>query len=105
MNSTLLVLTALLAVAVAMPRPRYALVPIEDLRYLAPRVRVPRQVQVADPQPHYLRQVPQPSEDRFVRQAGGDYGGDQVDYGAYTGGYGAFGWYADYPVGGGGYHR
>lgn len=28
------------------------------------------------------------------------YGGnDYVDYGAYTGGYGAFGWYTDHPVG------
>ena len=24
-------------------------------------------------------------------------GGDAVDYGAYTGGYGAFGWYSDHP--------
>lgn len=30
----------------------------------------------------------------------GSYGGnDYVDYGAYTGGYGAFGWYTDHPVG------
>ena len=29
------------------------------------------------------------------------YGNDYVDYGAYTGGYGAFGWYTDHPVGGG----
>ena len=25
-------------------------------------------------------------------------GPDHVDYGAYTGGYGAFGWYTDHPV-------
>lgn len=25
-------------------------------------------------------------------------GPDYVDYGAYTGGYGAFGWYTDHPV-------
>ena len=25
-------------------------------------------------------------------------GADHVDYGAYTGGYGAFGWYTDHPV-------
>ncbi|XP_064089679.1 uncharacterized protein LOC135203708 [Macrobrachium nipponense] len=41
--------------------------------------------------------------DRYERQAGhhgGGYGGgnDHVDYGAYTGGYGAFGWYSDHPV-------
>merc|ERR1711997_134547 len=28
------------------------------------------------------------------------HGPDYVDYGAYTGGYGAFGWYSDHPVGG-----
>ena len=34
--------------------------------------------------------------------ASGSYpsgGNDNVDYGAYTGGYGAFGWYTDHPVG------
>merc|ERR1712102_64280 len=28
------------------------------------------------------------------------HGPDYVDYGAYTGGHGAFGWYSDHPVGG-----
>jgi hypothetical protein len=28
----------------------------------------------------------------------GSQGPDYVDYGAYTGGYGAFGWYSDHPV-------
>jgi hypothetical protein len=28
----------------------------------------------------------------------GNAGPDYVDYGAYTGGYGAFGWYTDHPV-------
>ena len=28
----------------------------------------------------------------------GNQGPDHVDYGAYTGGYGAFGWYSDHPV-------
>ena len=28
----------------------------------------------------------------------GHAGPDHVDYGAYTGGYGAFGWYTDHPV-------
>ena len=33
-------------------------------------------------------------------RASSSYGGnDYVDYGAYTGGYGAFGWYTDHPVG------
>ncbi|XP_063600647.1 uncharacterized protein LOC134776821 [Penaeus indicus] len=39
------------------------------------------------------------SSDRYERQSGGYGGGnDHVDYGAYTGGYGAFGWYSDHPV-------
>jgi len=29
---------------------------------------------------------------------GGGHGHDYVDYGAYTGGWGAFGWYSDHPV-------
>ena len=36
--------------------------------------------------------------------AHGSHGPDYVDYGAYTGGYGAFGWYSDHPVGGGYHH-
>ncbi|OXA41700.1 uncharacterized protein LOC110859982 [Folsomia candida] len=32
---------------------------------------------------------------------GHGHGHDYVDYGAYTGGWGAFGWYSDHPVGGG----
>jgi len=36
-------------------------------------------------------------------RASSSYGGnDYVDYGAYTGGQGAFGWYSDHPVGNGG---
>ena len=36
---------------------------------------------------------------RFERGAGHYGGGDYVDYGAYTGSKGAFGWYTDHPVG------
>ena len=35
---------------------------------------------------------------RYERQSQGYGGGPQVDYGAYTGKKGSFGWYADYPV-------
>ncbi len=34
------------------------------------------------------------SSPSYKANAGPDY----VDYGAYTGGYGAFGWYTDHPV-------
>ena len=39
------------------------------------------------------------SEGYGAPHAAGPHGGaDHVDYGAYTGGYGAFGWYSDHPV-------
>jgi hypothetical protein len=39
------------------------------------------------------------SSSRFARSPGGYGGGRYVDYGAYTGNKGAFGWYTDHPVG------
>ncbi|XP_037079978.1 uncharacterized protein LOC119100889 [Pollicipes pollicipes] len=98
MNTKLVVLSVLLAVTVAMPR--YVLVPLEQLQRLepAPHVRVARQAVLPDAESEQLVAA---SDDRFVRQSEPSYGGpDQVDYGAYTGGQGAFGWYAGYPVGG-----
>ena len=44
---------------------------------------------------------PLPELSKFVLISSGPSpaiaGGDAVDYGAYTGGYGAFGWYSDHP--------
>lgn len=106
--------------------PRYVAVPIEDMRAYPSyypqesRVRpVARQVAVAESRvrpvvrpleearPVIIIEEEEPeqwelaeaSSDRYEHQAGGYGGGnDHVDYGAYTGGYGAFGWYSDHPV-------
>ena len=48
---------------------------------------------------------PELSEDLAISEARihhDDHGNDHVDYGAYTGNHGAFGWYSNHPVG---YHR
>jgi len=37
------------------------------------------------------------SAEEQIAAGSGHAGGDAVDYGAYTGGYGAFGWYSDHP--------
>ena len=50
----------------------------------------------------YLTNLPLPALSDRVDNAyaapAGHAGRDHVDYGAYTGGYGAFGWYTDHPV-------
>lgn len=117
-------LTAILAEA----RPRYIAIPVEDLRLVrharslpgVPQLReaiAPGRMPVFYPDAaderlgEILLQDVSDSE-QYQRQAehlGDGYGtNDHVDYGAYTGGYGAFGWYTDHPVcincGHGGYH-
>jgi len=126
-----------LALGAVSARPRYLVIPIEDVEFMEnmelPVYSMPGLLHRA------RRQAPDepslsPSEQSFapaqrrddgipafsipaeIRQAEdaitagsnnyahGSHGPDYVDYGAYTGGYGAFGWYSDHPVGGG-YHR
>lgn len=93
MKSTSLLIAIAISLAVANALPRYVLVPIDDIAYMQPHVRVPRQVSQLD-----AEQPEDKSDDRYVRQSD-NYGPSHVDYGAYTGGYGAFGWYTDHPVG------
>merc|ERR1711944_71296 len=127
----------ILALGAVSARPRYLVIPIEDVEFMEnmelPVYSMPGLLHRA------RRQAPDepslsPSEQSFapaqrrddgipafsipaeIRQAEdaitagsnnyahGSHGPDYVDYGAYTGGYGAFGWYSDHPVGGG-YHR
>ncbi|XP_069175857.1 uncharacterized protein [Procambarus clarkii] len=107
----LLVATAAVTVAVTQGFPRYIAIPVEDLR-LVRRVRSAPQYE-----PQYEPQYHQPQfrapvekggdssdglvadgSESYARQAGYVGGNDHVDYGAYTGGYGAFGWYSDHPV-------
>merc|ERR1712029_920995 len=91
-------------VAVASARPRFLVIPLEDLEQLPqgrfPVVQIPelsRQARAADdgyaPEPGYHQ------DNQPAASSGYGHGGDDhVDYGAYTGGYGAFGWYTDHPV-------
>eukprot|EP00088_Acartia_fossae_P011747 TRINITY_DN15989_c0_g1_i1.p1 TRINITY_DN15989_c0_g1~~TRINITY_DN15989_c0_g1_i1.p1 ORF type:complete len:116 (-),score=20.91 TRINITY_DN15989_c0_g1_i1:357-683(-) len=99
----LLCLSALVAVSYAMPR--YLVIPLEDLEYL-PQGRIPvvyqpglaRQArQVEDGfEPNQYDEPAQAGSSAYAAPHAG--GADHVDYGAYTGGYGAFGWYTDHPV-------
>lgn len=73
--------------------PLYELQPI----YMQPAMPVYHRMVRAVP-------IPADSNEHFVRaqrQSGGGGGDhhDVVDYGAHTGHHGAFGWYADFPVG------
>merc|ERR1712071_386418 len=134
------ILAAMVAVSAA--RPRFLVIPIEDVDFEGsmgqlPVYRMPqlaRQARMAQeeqdsfqigpyetidslgPKKQYVqsrdsetfeeqRQYPQ-SERRDSAQSSSNAsaapaahaGPDHVDYGAYTGGYGAFGWYTDHPV-------
>ncbi|XP_032795915.2 uncharacterized protein LOC116932222 [Daphnia magna] len=96
MASKLILVTLCLAavIAAASARPRFLAIPIEDIQFLngpspfnPAHHRVARQTNV-DREPEAAASGSYPSG-----------GSDAVDYGAYTGGYGAFGWYSDHPVG------
>merc|ERR1719431_2062799 len=104
----LLSLTVLMASVSAAPR--YLVIPVEDVDFsnfagrTLPVVRMPglvRQVRQTQTQDEY-RSPPTFSDSQGAGSA--QYGAppatgpDHVDYGAYTGGYGAFGWYTDHPI-------
>merc|ERR1719389_1049042 len=87
------------AVAAVSAAPRYLVIPIEDVDMSSlagasiPVFRMPG----------LARQARQVEEEDSYQVAPQPYGQDSqasgsVDYGAYTGGYGAFGWYTDHPV-------
>merc|ERR1711936_1262521 len=110
----------LLLATLAQARPRYMMVPFDD-EYETPQVRfVPHTVYhhrtarsafpdgpppppgSVGPAPGSFA-IPQAirAQEELIASASGPSpaiaGGDAVDYGAYTGGYGAFGWYSDHP--------
>merc|ERR1719220_1253812 len=102
-----LVLAALVAVSSA--RPRFLVIPLEDVEFeggMMPRLpvyRMPaglaRQARAAQDEDSYQSAPYVPyADDAQPRDAQASAGPDHVDYGAYTGGYGAFGWYTDHPV-------
>merc|ERR1711956_14134 len=95
----------------AQSRPRHILVPYDDeieqpqvrfvplpqqYNYRAARSAFPQGDQPAFAIPDGIRAA----EEQIAAGSGPSpaiAGGDAVDYGAYTGGYGAFGWYSDHP--------
>merc|ERR1719260_468884 len=89
-------------VAVSTGAPRYLVIPIEDVDFGNSNLRLPVYRMPAG----LARQARAYQEPNFdaAPAASNAYaapaaaGPDHVDYGAYTGGYGAFGWYTDHPV-------
>merc|ERR1719245_888017 len=91
------------AVAAVSSAPRYLVIPIEDVD-MPSLARQARQVEEEDsyqvaPQPYGQDSQASGSEAYGAPHSAPAHAGpDHVDYGAYTGGYGAFGWYTDHPV-------
>merc|ERR1712048_1558011 len=106
-------------IALSQGRPRFLVIPLEDVEFQGqmshfPTYRMPalaRQVQddLEDSYQVAPRAAPQYAPYNLGgRREDSDTGAsntyaapaspDHVDYGAYTGGYGAFGWYTDHPV-------
>merc|ERR1719400_381462 len=93
----------ILALGAVSARPRYLVIPIEDVQFIAPAQRRDDGIP-AFSIPAEIRQAEDAITAGSNNYAHGSHGPDYVDYGAYTGGYGAFGWYSDHPVGGGYHH-
>ena len=110
-----LFLSLAVVVASVSAAPRYIVLPIEDVDLSA----LVGQTLPVYRMPGLMRQARQVDEDQDNFQLGplrrdsdaagsnayaaphaapAHAGPDHVDYGAYTGGYGAFGWYTDHPV-------
>ena len=104
-----------MVVASVSAAPRYLVIPVEDVDFsnfagrTLPVVRMPglmrqaRQVEEDSFQlaPLSTRRDSEPAGSNAYgapHAAPAHAGPDHVDYGAYTGGYGAFGWYTDHPV-------
>merc|ERR1712154_506301 len=103
--------------------PRYIVLPIEDVDLSAlvgqtlPVYRMPglmRQARQVEDELDSFQMAPHRDSEpagsnayAAPHAAPAHAGPDHVDYGAYTGGYGAFGWYTDHPVllGPGGAHH
>merc|ERR1712127_855144 len=111
------ILAALVAVSAA--RPRFLVIPIEDVDFEGsmgqlPVYRMPqlaRQARMAQEEQDSFQSGPYEEQGQYAQSRdsaqsssnayaapAAHAGPDHVDYGAYTGGYGAFGWYTDHPV-------
>merc|ERR1711994_48129 len=107
-NITMKLFLSLAVVVASVSAPRYIVLPIEDVDLSA----LVGQTLPVYRMPGLVRQARQVEDDSFqqgpVASSSNAYGAphaapahagpDHVDYGAYTGGYGAFGWYTDHPV-------
>ena len=112
-----MLLSLAVVVASVSAAPRYLVIPVEDVDFsnfagrTLPVVRMPglmRQARQVEDELDSFQMAP--SALRRDSEAAGSnaYGAppaapahagpDHVDYGAYTGGYGAFGWHTDHPV-------
>jgi len=69
-------------------RPRYVAIPLEDVRFF--NHRIARQAVYDDVEPEPAADTSYGHEPHYGHDS--YHGHDNVDYGAYTGGYGAFGW-------------
>ena len=121
MLSFQLLLSLTVVVASVSAAPRYIVLPIEDVDLSSlvgqtlPVYRMPglmRQARQVEEEENYRMSptFPDTLTPRSDSQSAGSNpysaphapppatGPDHVDYGAYTGGYGAFGWYTDHPV-------
>ncbi|XP_023338653.1 uncharacterized protein LOC111709260 [Eurytemora carolleeae] len=118
-NMKVLIIAAAI-VAVCSARPRYLVVEIDDGELIPqglPRFYMPgltrqaRQLEEYSPPQQIKRQAaleeygsppayeePSPASSNTYAAPHAEAGPDHVDYGAYTGGAGAFGWYTDHPV-------
>merc|ERR1712127_820552 len=116
------ILAALVAVSAAQisaARPRFLVIPIEDVDFEGSRGQLPvyrmpqlaRQARMAQEEQDSFQSNPYEEQRQYAQSRGfgsadqsssnaytAHAGPDHVDYGAYTGGYGAFGWYTDHPV-------
>ncbi|KAI9552737.1 hypothetical protein GHT06_020617 [Daphnia sinensis] len=97
MASKLILVTLCLAavIAAASARPRFLAIPIEDIQFVSGPSSF-------NPAHHRVARQANTDHHEPVPAASGGYpsgGSDAVDYGAYTGSHGAFGWYSDHPVG------
>merc|ERR1711992_411493 len=109
-----LLLSLAVVVASVSAAPRYLVIPVEDVDFsnfagrTLPVVRIPglvRHARQVEDEPAEFTGGFSGDQDDFQGAGSSPYGAppanagpDHVDYGAYTGGYGAFGWYTDHPV-------
>ena len=82
-----------LLVAMVSARPRYLAIPLEDVRFSDHRIM--RRAVYDDGEPLAVAASSHGRDSHYGHDS--HYGNDNVDYGAYTGGYGAFGWYIFLP--------